>query len=217
MKIDLKKASWFIFWIVLVLSGPITILRTPHLKTIIERSDLLINLILRLVGLIAFVLIFYQIIVGAFMDKLIKWLGKWIFDFHIFEGVIAYSLIFLHPLLLVLFKFRVSRAFDPFYVFTDFCALCQTKPEYFLTLGRVAFWLFTVSVFAAIFRKSQSLKKNWRKLHVLNYFTFFLVAIHAYFLGSDRGRVPFVLVYWSSLAIVFTTSLFKFRSFLKSR
>lgn len=214
MKIDSKKVFWFIFWLVLVLSGPITILRTPHFKIIIGKPDLLINLILRLVGLIVYVLIFYQIIVGTFMDKLVKKLGGWILNFHIFEGILTYLLVLVHPLLLVLFNFKVTGIFDPFYVFTDFCALCQTKPEYFLTLGRIAFWFFTLSVFVAIYRKGISIKKNWRKFHILNYLTFFLVAIHAYFLGSDRSRFPFVVIYWFSLIIVLATSFYKIKNLL---
>ena len=135
--------------------GPITVLQSPSIT--------MLGTIQRILGLTAFCLLFSQIVIGFFMDTLSRKLGDWVFKFHIFEGMLAYFLILLHPWALKL---------DPFYIFTDFCVLCSSKLELFYTFGRVSFWLVTVVVIAGLF-------KSWRKWHILSYLAFLVISIHS--------------------------------------
>ncbi|MBI3443285.1 hypothetical protein HY008_01310, partial [Candidatus Woesebacteria bacterium] len=126
-------------------------------------------------------------------------LGPWIFNFHKAEGAVAYSLIVLHPFLFVLFNFKIKGVFDPFSVYTDLCVLCSNRLEFFYTFGRIAFWLTTIAVLAAILRTQPWLRVHWRKFHILNYVVFLLVAFHSWNLGSDTHSTPFVWFFWVAL------------------
>jgi DMSO/TMAO reductase YedYZ heme-binding membrane subunit len=137
-------------------------------------SDQII-LLLRITGILAFGLLVIQIILGAFKKKM----------FHHFLSIAIFILIVLHPLLYVLFLLKIKGVFNPFYVFSDLCLLCQGKLEFYLNFGRVAFWLMAFSLFVILFKNSsQFLKKYANKLHRLNYVAFYLLAVHALFLGN---------------------------------
>ena len=121
-----------------------------------------------------------------------KWLGEWVFNFHIWDGIIAYILIFLHPLLLVFFNHFAGVGWDPYAVFINACLLCKTPMEYYYTLGMIAFWLLTLTVFMGIYRNYNLwFKRNWRKFHVFNYVVFLVVGLHGFLIGTDFKVQPF--------------------------
>lgn len=141
-----------------------------------------------------------QIFMGAFRVS-VKW--------HMLIGILAYMFIFTHPLLMVVHKYIYISDFDPFYVFVDFCILCNGRYEFFINLGRFGLYAITVAVFAARFRNSiDFLKKHWRKLHVLNYLAFIFVSAHAINIGSDSSKPWFLIFFWVC-HIVFLISVFK--------
>lgn len=149
------------------------------------------NLIQRALGLVAFTLLFWQIMLGAFMEKWTKKFGGWVFRFHIIEGVFIYLLVVLHPVFFMLYNYFYGRGFDPFYVFTQVCVLCRPRELYY-TLGRVSFWLVNIVIYTVIFRSATPyLRANWRKLHVINYVIFLLVGIHGFSSGTDFRVMPF--------------------------
>lgn len=197
-----NKIIYFIVWIFVLLIGPFTVIKNTPISLLSSSQSVLINFLQRIVGLTLFSLITWQIILGSFMDRWIQKLGGWVFKFHVTEGVFIYSLVILHPLLFVLFNFKVTGKLDPFYVFTDICVLCPKPIEYLYTLGRFSFWLVNVTVFAALFRTHPLLRTHWRKFHILNYAVFFLVAIHSYFVGTDTHTAPFSYLYWLSVGII---------------
>ena len=207
--------SWFIL---LSISTYAVVLNSAPLSKLVSDTDLLINFFQRLTGFLAFNLLFFQILIGSLMPVLRRRLGNFIFKFHMLQGALAYSLILLHPLLFVILNFRLTNKFDPFYVFTDFCVLCSKRVEYFYTLGRISFWLITLAVVAAKLRSSIILRKNWRRVHVLNYLAFFLVSAHAYFIGTDIKLEPVIFIYFTYITIalillaVRVVRLFKERS-----
>ncbi len=203
------KLSLFIVWLVILLSGLFTVLRTIKDFSITQNIPLLINILQRTVGLLAFSLLFIQIILGAFMQKWKEKLGAWIFRFHIIQGAVAYALVLAHPLLFLAYNFKIRGVFDPFYVFTDFCLLCPRPIELYYTFGRIAFWFISLAILAAILRTETWWRRNWRKFHILNYFVFFLVAGHAFFVGTDVGLAPFSYFYWFAIATVVFSLLYK--------
>ncbi len=207
---DRKKIIFLLIWLGLVSLGPLTILKNTPLELLSGNRILLVNFIQRILGLLAFTMIFVQVILGSFMQMWTERLGGWIFKFHIIEGLTVYILILLHPTMFVFLNYLAGHGFDPFYVFTNICFLCNPKIEYFYTLGRVSFWLLNVTVFAALFRTSTPfMRLHWRKFHVLNYLVFLLVGLHGFFVGTDFRSFPFFGFAVVAYAIILYIVVFK--------
>ena len=198
----MKKFSIIAAWLFVLLLGPIIVLSKTPIAVVSGNTIQLINLLQRLSALMAFSAIFAQIVIGANISKLFKVFGSWIRKFHIFQGVIAYFLVLIHPLIYVLFNYKLSGSLDPFYVFTDICVLCARPYELHYSIGRIAFWLVTLAILAAVARGETWWKKNWRKFHILNYFVFFLLSAHAWFVGTDLVNASFVYIFWIETGIV---------------
>lgn len=159
--------------------------------------------LLRLVGLYAFVLLFIQLMVGAFMFEVRRIFGSKMLAFHITQGITIYILIFLHPTLYVLFNIESNGFLQGLYsLLPKF-----VQSELYYNLGRTAFLLFTVGIFAGLFRTRPYLLKHWRKLHSLNYIAFGLIIIHSGGVGSDTSTFPMNMMYplsWLGLSAAFT-------------
>lgn len=56
-------------------------------------------------------------------------------------------------------------------------------------------------------------KKWWKPIHLLNYLGFFLVLIHAYFIGSDSSQITFILLYGIFLILAVSGSIARFFAF----
>ncbi len=188
----MKKLVFFTVLVILLVLVPITIVKITPIALASGSPASLTNFIQRFFGLFLFTLLFVQLILGAFMDKLEEKLGGWIFRFHVIEGIIIYFLALIHPLLFMIFNHFTGSGWNPFFVFTDVCLLCNKPIDYYYTLGRISFWLLTITVSAAIFRKANFwMKANWRKFHVLNYLVFLLVGMHGFLIGRDFRIQPF--------------------------
>jgi predicted ferric reductase len=210
------RRTFLILWLVTVLLGPLSIFLNVSRLAVPLSTPLLLNIAQRLFALVAFVMLFWQIVLGAFMQRWIERMGGWVFRFHTTEGAVAYSLIFLHPLTFLVFNYLATRVLDPFYVYTGFCVLCEVKTELFYTFGRLAFWLISAAVLAAKLRNLSWWKFNWRKFHVLTYVVFLLVAVHSYFNGTDTYAFPFVIFYVVSVPIVLYTIFYKIKVYLST-
>lgn len=146
---------------------------------------------LRLTGLYAFILIFIQIMLGAFVNYWRTVFGPRILNFHMREGIVAYGLILAHP---ALFLLNAVLAGVP-------NALGLLIPrftnayEIYLSFGKIGFILLTIAIFAARFRNVGFLQNHWRKFHILNYIAFWLIFVHSFNLGSDTHTAPFSLLY----------------------
>lgn len=204
----MKKILFFITWALILVVGPVTVLKTVPLE-LLKNPTVMINFLQRIVGLLAFSLIFSQIVIGSIMNRLIEKFGVWVFKLHVIEGIFTYLLVLTHPILFVLLNWKLKGTIDPFYVFTDVCVICKTNLDLFYTFGRVSFWLVTLAVTAGLLRTEPWLRKNWRKFHYLNYLAFFLIAIHSYFVGSDVQSKPFIYFYYFSISIVAVVLFYK--------
>jgi len=172
-------------------------------------SAILVNDAQRFLGLAAFILLFIQIILGAFLDKFAKKFGGWVYKFHFGEGIVTYTLIFLHLLFFMVFNHFTGHGWDPYAVFINVCVLCNLPINFYYTLGMVSFWLLTIAVFAAIFRKSNPwVTSNWRKFHIINYVVFLIVGAHAFLIGTDFSKKPFIYFALPAYAIVVGIVLF---------
>jgi len=211
----MKKIFFFTIWLGILALSFLTLIKDTPIAFAITTPARLTNFIQRGLGLFAFSLLFIQIILGAFMGKISKRLGSWVFYFHALEGIFAYILVFLHPIFFLLSNHYAGGKFDLYAAFVNVCLLCKPKIEYYYTIGRVSFWLLTTSVLAAIFRKSTPwLKANWRKFHVLNYVTFLAIGVHGFYSGTDFRIQPFysfgILAFAAVLGIVIFVELPRF-------
>ncbi len=199
----MKNKYVFIFFWILLLSIPIyTIFKNTNLQIVFTKPALQLNLIQRLSGLIVFTLLPIQITLGAFMTRLAEKFGSWIFWFHITQAILIYVLILVHPITFLFLRKLTGGPFDPFYIFTDYCLLCSTKFELYLTFGRLAFVCLTLGYLAGKFRTIVLLRKHWKKFHYFNYLGFFLISFHAFKVGSDLRTRPFVYYFWAALVWV---------------
>lgn len=194
---------FFLVWFILIFLGPLTVIRNTPISLLMSNQLILINFLQRFAATLAFSMLFTQIVLGAFMDRWIERFGGWVFKFHVTQGAIIYTLILSHALLFVLFNYKAGGRFDPFYVFTDLCVLCSNKTEFFYNLGRIGFWLITLAVVAAKLRTQPWLRTHWRKLHILNYLAFIVIALHGRMVGSDTLTSPYswVLIIYSLVVI----------------
>ena len=211
------KLIFYLIWAASILLGPITLLLVIIKIPGPYEPLFLVNIFQRAVGLVAFVMLFWQVLLGSFMHRWIEKYGAWVFKFHLTEGAIAYTLIFLHPVSFLLFNFMATKVFDPFYVFTGFCVLCQTRTELFYSFGRVAFWMVSAAVLAAKLRTRPWWREYWRKIHILNYLVFIFLAAHSFFVGTDSHSFPFVIFYFFSVPIVLYVTISKMTTYLKRK
>src|SRR3990172_730157 len=195
MTLKQKRIFWFTIWLLVLLSGPFTVLKNTDLSTAISSDLLFVNLFQRLTGVVAFTLIFIQITLGSLMERWIKILGAKAFRAHVTEGIITYTFIFIHPLMQMYFDYSARGLFG---------ALLTLFPgrDIYLNLGKVGFLLLTVGVIAGYFRTKPFFRRNWRSFHILNYIAYFFIFIHSRNLGSDVNSLPFAILHKSSVFIV---------------
>jgi predicted ferric reductase len=168
------------------------------LAKVVDNDLEIINLLQRLTGLLAFTLLSFQIVLGTMMPKFIEKMGGWIFNFHLTEGLGAWGIMLLHPTLLVFLNYRIEGAS---LALLTFLPRFSPSQEIWYSFGKFALILVTIAVLAGYFREKPLLRKNWRKFHILNYFAFVFVAIHAYFSGTDAWTPPFFWFYWTAIGV----------------
>ena len=195
MTLKQKRIFWFFVWILILASGPVSVLRNTPLSLAFGGSLILINIFQRLTGLLAFSLLFAQIMLGSFMGKWVQILGARAFKFHVTEGLVTYGFILVHPLMQVLIDFELRGVLGAFMTFLP-------GRDIFLNLGKISLLLLTVGVFAAYFRTKPFFRRHWLKFHILNYVAFSLIAVHSWYLGTDIKTPPFVWVYWTAVFAV---------------
>lgn len=205
-----NKLIFYTLWVILVALGPIAVLKNTPIATLTGHSALIVNVLLRIAGLVAFTLLFIQLILGSFMSYWTQKLGGWIFNIHVMEGILIYVLVLGHPILFMGYRYLIGQGMDPFFIFTSVCVLCHTKLDLYYTFGRVAFWFVSIAVFAGLYRATTPfLRMHWRKFHILNYFAFLFVGYHSLMLGSDLGTTPFVYFHGPALVIISGILLYK--------
>ena len=207
----IKKIFIFIWVALLFLALFIEFKDIPKVILAGKSPLTILSIIQKLAGLWAFIMLSFQIPLGAFMDYLEEKLGLWIYKFHLTEGAILYSLILTHTVSYLLFLLIATKVFAFFYIYTDFCILCKTRPELYYTFGRIAFWFVTVAVTAAVLRKQPWWKNNWRYFHKLNYIIYPLVATHTYFIGSHTKNPLFLGIFILGVGVYLITIFIKIK------
>lgn len=204
--VQVRSIFFALYFLLLLLIFYAVIQNSISLKIFGNNPVFILTAIQRVTALWAFIMLTFQIVTGARMTKLTERFGGWVFKYHTWEGRIAYGFIFIHLISLLLVNYISKHILDPFYVFSDFCLLCETKTELFYTFGRIAFWLFTAAVIAAVVRTRPWWRQNWRNFHILNYLAFFLILIHAKNIGTDiHSPIIYPIFILGSIAVFLTT------------
>lgn len=206
MDFSRKKYTIYILWIVVLLLGPLTVLiNTPKLN--FNNPVFVMSFFQRITGLLGFSFIFIQLIFGALMSKLTKYLGGSVHRIHITQGLLAYALFLIHPLLYVAI-IRVTTGKLVTFIFPS--AQNLLVYELYLTYGRIAFVLATVIIFTAFFRTKPIFRRNWKKIHYLNYAVFYFTSFHAWKVGTDINSFPFSYFFWAANIVISGLIVYKY-------
>lgn len=158
-----------------------------------------VNLLLfPLVGLMAFTLVWLQVMMGSTMDVLRKWFPKLV-QFHRRQGIVALVFALTHPTMILV-------GYGPaMYYSYGFVA---PHLKLFVWLGYLQLFLLVVTAGSALLLRWKWFRTRWRRLHYLNYAVFVSVWVHSWFLGSDiQGASLRSLWYFFGVSAVTATAL----------
>lgn len=193
----MNKKLLFLFWLVMLSVGPYIVYSNSNMELVVSNRFILVNSIQRILGLMAFGAITFQITLGSNMDYFRKVLAGSALKFHIINGLFTYFLVFSHPLMWIILNYFMRGKIDIYFPFADVCLLCKSWLDWVYNFGRLAFWSITIAVFAGLFRGyDKFMRLNWKKFHMLNYVAFYFVSIHAYNIGTDSITRLFFYFFW---------------------
>ena len=198
-------------FVLVIVVGPLTVLLDPGFDT--SNQLILINTFLRMFGLLAFSVLFIQIVLGSNMSWFTNVIGAKAYKYHIVLAFSVLFLIILHPLfysLLLLAKSGVNGLLSAFFPSGLF-----GKEEVYISLGRISFSILVLVFIAGYYRTKPILRRNWKKVHLLSIAAFFLVAIHSWNIGSDVGSIPFVWFYFLAVFAVVLIAIREMYNYIK--
>lgn len=159
-----------------------------------------INLLLRINGLITFVL-FVLVIYSKFTFKILNYL--------------TFFLIFLQTVLVVSARYLSNSDFDPFYMYTDLCVLCDGVYEYYINFLRISFYATTIAILAPFIKNINNwFKTNWKYLFNFYYLSFYSLSIYLYNTGPVIKTNLFIYFFWICQIIVLARLVLEIRRVL---
>lgn len=188
-----KKKS-LIFYLVLLLNLGLLLVpifqNTPTSSLL--NAETKIDFFQRISGVVVFVLLFYQMLLGAFQKWFIDKLGSWIYKLHMVTGLVAYGLILVHGILYSFLSYEITGNLE---LFLAPSGIYPKNYEFSVGLGWMAFLLLTLTIIVALYRAKKILRRVWQKIHNLNYVVFGLILFHLRGVGTDvtTGTFPVVL------------------------
>ena len=205
----MRKPLFILALLAFLSLGFLTVIQETPISPALKNPIYFSSFIQRISGLMSFTMLFAVTILGAFIDKISKKLGGWVFNFYIFLSILTYTLVLLHPVMYLSTMYFAVGKFDPYIAFINACLLCRTPSDFHLTLGRIAFWFLSIAMFALVFRNTFSwLKTKWRKIRVLNAAAFLLAGAHGFLLGTDFQGLPFFVFAIAAYAIILVIVVF---------
>ncbi len=213
MSLRQKKIVVFSIWLLTISCAPVTIIKNTSIEYVLTNPLTLVNAFQRFSGMMAYLLLSMQIILGSQMNFWIKFLGASAYRIHTTQGLITYGFILVHPLFQNIIVYQLSK--NALKAFLEFFPNFQTQMDLLIVYGKIGFLLAFLSFFAAYFRTKPFFRKNWRLFHALNYLIFYLIFLHSK-VGSDVQTVPFSFVRIIALIFVSFTLLLRFYPFVLS-
>ena len=166
-----------------------------------------LRILFPLIGLYAFTLIFWQVMVATNL----RWLTKlWpqIINFHRYQGGAALTLAIVHPLTIMIgfgLATYVERSFVP------------ASQERFLIPAYLGLTILITTVVTASMAWYGARLAWWRKLHTLNYLAFIFFWQHSWFIGTDTRLYPLNIVWIGALILVAVSLIVRYRQFIIAR
>lgn len=204
---QLVKYGLVVIW-VLILLTPIVIFLRGHTPQALNHAGTAFPLF----GLIAFTLVWSQIMFGAFMRPLEKIYPR-ILPFHIIQGLVALGFAFLHPLLLIVSLGGEGRLR---YIDRDYFFVSASQVPY-VYLGQAALLLLILGLAAGLLRKWAPIQRHWHWIHLVHYVVFFLVFFHSWNLGSDIQTTAVLRGLWLFYLVTVIIGLIYRRIIIPSR
>lgn len=160
-------------------------------------------------GLIAFTLVWSQLMIGSFMRLLTRIYPR-ILAWHIAQGLTALGFALLHPFLLILsLRHDLGIYFGYQFVPSGFAP--------YVYLGQAALLLLVIAVAAALLRRWPPIQRYWHWIHLLNYGVFFLVWFHSWNLGGDIQTTPLLRGLWQFFFVTVIAGLVYRRLYIPSQ
>lgn len=160
------------------------------------------HVLLRLIALVAFTLIFIQIVTNGFRTV---WQRIFPYErlqlFHLWVGRAAFLFALTHPIMLVAFRFYPAQVVFWPHMFS---------PEIFqriMGLGTIALYILIITVSTAVWRKRVG--PIWRRIHIFNYIVFFLILSHSTRIGSDLQTGSWLRLLWLAYSLVVIVALIR--------
>jgi DMSO/TMAO reductase YedYZ heme-binding membrane subunit len=208
--VNKNRTLLFILYLILIISAPISVLSKTSSELIYSDDILLLSIVQRISGLLAFTFLFIQIVLGSSLGFWIKKLGSISYKFHIKNGLLAYIFILSHPIIQLLLDLKVGGIV---YAATSLVF----EKNFYVGLGKISFLVLTGSISAAYFRTKLLLRRNWQIIHKLNYIAFFLVSLHSWNLGTDIKSFPFLITYITGNVLVGASVFTRVGAFLVNK
>ncbi len=120
----------------------------------------------------------------------------------------VYLFIFIQPILIILGRYIFNSDFDPFYMYTDVCAICGSKSEYMINFLRIAFYSISVALFAPYFKLPKYLEYFY-------FIGFYSLSLYLYNTGPIVKTNYFVLFFWVCQIVVLVSFSKMFPKFKK--
>lgn len=200
-----KRILVYLGFVLITLVGPLTVLLNTGFETTNQLE--LINSLLRTFGLLAFSMLFIQVVLGSNMTWFSNIIGARAYKLHIILAFSVLFLIVLHPLFysLSLVKSEIAGLLSAFIPSGPF-----GPDEFYIFLGRISFVALVMVFVAGYFRTKPVLRRNWKKVHNVSLIAFYTISIHSWNIGSDTKSTPFIWFYYLA---VFTVSFIVIRDF----
>lgn len=173
-----------ILWLVTLITPPVLFLSTRPAESLSDP-----RVLFPVFGLIAFTLIWLQIMLGAFMRQLVRIFPK-VLTLHIGQGIFALGFAVLHPFTLI-YSFLPGNLEDYFHY-----TFIAPEMKFFVHLGQASVPLLILGIFAGAMRNWAPIKRVWRWLHMVHYVVFFAIFFHSWNLGTDLATSPYLRGLW---------------------
>ena|SRR3989344_5264897 len=207
MSLNSRKNLFYLLWFLVLTSPFITVFKNTEITKVFSNDLILLNVIQRIAGLLAFTLISIQIVIGLFMEKWVQVVGSKAYRVHIVQGILTYGLVLFHPMMEMAIVYNLTQNF--LNSLAVILPRFDSQREVYLVYGKTALLLMTFAVTAAYFRTKPFFRQNWKKFHILNYFVFYSVFLHMR-VGTDITTAPFVWVSWAALFFVTWGLIYKY-------
>jgi hypothetical protein len=174
-------------------------------------------LFLRLTGTLAFVFIGIAASLGAMRNIIFSFYKNTAFwKIHTqWASSIGIGMATAHLTIYLLYEWRLKVPLTLKLFYPNFARFNSTNNLIFLST--TALILFTINFIVSNIPALKA-KSWWKPLHILNYFGFFLVLYHAFYLGSNSSELLFQILYAVFLILALSGALHRFYKFVsKSR